>query len=280
MLRAHDHMGRGAARVRGGFTLLELCLVVLIAGLIAAITIPQMLPLIAYGELEGAARHVAGYGRSVMASSALGHERLTVRFDLKNQEYWTVRWPDPLEESEKEKKKEDEDPQRAEVRRIAEGILRNPGDQELREKANSQLAAVTEDQDMAVGEVLQERFERYARMSINARARNVKHEGILSEIGPLFDKEFSLDDEEDQGEEVKEDLLARTSLPDGVVIESIHMGNTVSTSGIAEVEVSPSGLFETVTFYVRNEDKEYMTVIWDPITGRSHLFNGKEQPAE
>ena len=113
-------------------------------------------------------------------------------------------------------------------------------------------------------------------MQLMSQARQVENEGILDEIGPLFDKPFALEDEEETEEELMEPLLERTALPEGVVIESVHVGSESFSSGEADVELSPLGLDESVVIYVKNEDDEYFTITWDPITGGARIDEGKK----
>ena len=85
----------GAAE--GGFTLVELAVVVGIVALLLAVAIPQLVPSILFSTLEGSARHLAGYGRAAMAHAVITHERLTIRIELTPedgapQQYWAVRW--------------------------------------------------------------------------------------------------------------------------------------------------------------------------------------------
>jgi hypothetical protein len=126
---------------------------------------------------------------------------------------------------------------------------------------------------------MQWQIQQALQKSLEARAKNVPREGILDEIGPLFDEEFRLDDEEDETrEEIKTSLLERTAMPSGVVVERIWLGSTEYEKGTVDIEVSPMGLYETVLIHVRGEDDDYYTVTWDPITGGAHLVRGKEMP--
>jgi len=154
------------------------------------------------------------------------------------------------------------------------------------ERAQDRNAALYQpgsEEDMAnQARLLQERFDRFATMSLQSKTRNVKHDGLLGEMGPLFgDEEFALDsgDDEDSVEEVKTSLLERTRLPDGVEIESVRVGTSELSSGLVEVDVTPLGLAEPVHIYLKSRDTEdYFTVAWDPITGGAHIYEGKEEP--
>jgi hypothetical protein len=79
---------------------------------------------------------------------------------------------------------------------------------------------------------------------------------------------------------VKDHLLRRTTLPEGVVFDSMKIGAVEHHTGVVEIEVSPLGLAETVTFYLRRGEDDFFTVVWDPITGGSRIRRGKETPPE
>ena len=85
------------AEDRRGFTLIELMVVISLMAMIAAISLPYFLPVLLYSTHEGAARHLANYGRSAIAHTTLEKETITVMIDLDNQEYWSegLRQPDP-----------------------------------------------------------------------------------------------------------------------------------------------------------------------------------------
>lgn len=274
-----------------GFTLLELVLVIAIIGLMVALALPQFMPAIAYGSLDGAARHLANFGRAAANRAAFTHERYTFHCDLGNRQYWLVRWkevePEKTEKAHKDLFKKEGLFERSGERGATSGNRRggslfdNEHALEMFSQSPGLEAIVAQGLPEGYDEQaleMQERFDRFSRMTLMTRARNVKHEGILGEIGPLFDKEFTLDtddEEAEQAEEVKEPLLMRVSLPPDVWIESMQVGNADNTKGAAEVEITPLGFSEPVTFHLRNEDGDYYTVIWDAITGGAHLLRGK-----
>jgi len=268
----------GVRAAGNGYTLVELSVVIAIAGLIMAIAIPQFMPSILFSNLEGAARHMASYGRAAMAHAVIAHERLTVRINLspeegQPQQYWTVRWFTEYELKENEEGMFDGG---------TFGPAQGTSAGQRAQDQNAALYVPGSQEDMAEqARLLQERFDRFATMALQSKARNVKHEGILSEVGNLFEgKEFKLDDEEDEDsvDEVKTSLLERTRMPEGVTIESVRVGTSDISSGLVEVDVTPLGLAEPVQVYLKGEkEDEYFTVVWDAITGSAHIYEGKEE---
>lgn len=258
-----DRMGARRGRSRGeggtfyfagrsksassGFTLIELAAVVFLIGLILALGLPRVIPAIAFGELEGAARHLAGYGRALMAHCALTHEEATLHIDLDTGEYWSTRWvyPDEIDSEQN-----------------AEGV-------------NSDTALQGTQEDLAWrAQQMAQRFERFATLAMQARSRNVKRDSIFDDTGPLFEKQFDLNWEEDQSqEEIKTDLLERTRLPQGVKFKSVRVGVTEYTSGQVETTVTALGLTETLQFELESKDDVY-SVEWDAITGGARITQG------
>lgn len=246
-------------RGREGFTLIELMLVVLLIVTMFGIAMPRLMPAITYGEHEAAARRLANYGRAAVAESALRQERYTVRIDLEAQEYWTVRWPG------------------------MGASLATEFEDELDGASAQQMAMMAqqheENMDMQA-ELMNEQMERFARLSAQSRMRNVRRDGFLAEVGQVFEWEFSLDDEEEETEEVRGELLRRGRPPEGVTIESVVISGRRYGSGLAEVDVTPAGLAEPVTLYVESARGEFFTVVWDPITGGAHIRQGREEAPE
>ncbi len=240
---------------RAGFTLMELMMVIALVAILLAVAMPRLWPAIAYGEHEGAARRLANYGRAAIAESAMYREQYTVNIDLETQEYWTVRWP-----------------------HWSAGFRDWDEEDELERSFQSAEAMHMSEEEMHArqSEIMREQMERFARMSTQNRMRNVKREGILDRIGPLFDSEFRLNDEEEEAEEVKSHLLARSRMREGLVIDSVRVSGTNHTSGLVEIDVAPSGLSDNVMLYIRNPDNEFFTVIWDPITGGARIKQGRE----
>jgi len=255
-----------------GYTLIELMVVVGLIMLVMAMAVPHLAPAIAFAGFEGSARHLANYGRVAMAYAAVERERITVVIDLDKAEYWATRWSSDagdLFEDEAMFEEEDlfEDKRPADFEPFYFGERDDLSEDEAEERALE----------------MRERFERMVRLSLEARARNVRHEGLFSDE-PLFSddpmfSEFTLDldgEADDHTEEVKDDLLLRTALPHGVIIESVQMGAAEYFKGMVEIEISSLGLGEPVVFYIKNEKEEYYTVAWDAITGGAHLYEGKE----
>ena len=78
------------------------------------------------------------------------------------------------------------------------------------------------------------------------------------------------EEESEEEDELKTDLLSRTSLPEDVRFESVWVGGVEYTRGAAEVEVTPLGLLETVEFELSLND-ERCRVVWDAVTGGTRV---------
>lgn len=263
--------------LRDGFSLIELMVVIAIIAIIAGIAIPQLAPVIAFTSHEGAARHLAGYGRSAMGHAALMHETLTVKIDLKKQEYWAERLPAPVIEDEDDKASEDDGLPDDELDLLfgAQQALKADGEGLSRQDAEANEKLVGKQT-----EVMQQSFARMARQALIIRAARVVHDESRS--GNDFElPEFELRKEEDElePEEVTNPLLARTRLDREIFIESIKIGTEVHTSGIVEVEISALGLSAPVTFVVGSEEGDYFTVDWDPMTRDGRIQEGKDDSA-
>ena len=263
-----------------GFTLLELAIVILLIGVIAGIALPNVIPAIAFGELEGAARHLSNYGRTVLAEAALMREKITVRFDLDEQVYYAVHWVVPDTED-MEGELEPDQLSLLKEYRAGSGLSQQDFGDLLagsREEGIFSDFPSEFDDDMA-NRQLMDKFNKFALAGTKQRAENViPEEGILDEIGPLFeeDEEFKLEEAEPEEVEYTASLLQRCALPTDVRIESIELDGEPGTSGIIEVELSALGLDSEAVFYVSNSDGEYYTVIWDPIIGGTNIYAGKE----
>lgn len=244
----------------GGFTLIELGLVMFIITIVLALALPRFVPMIAFSELEGSARRIAGYGRSLVAHCAMVREPVTFRIDMDAGEYWSLRWlPD-----EDEGLFEDGD-------LFDEGAFATrSGSERGAYNPNQYMDAAQE--DALRGEELAIQFERFVRMATTAKARNVPGDGLFDDLDPLFEKEFSLDtDEEESLEELKTALLERGTLPEGVRFAVIEVGPRAYASGLVEIDVTPLGLTEAIEFTLENERGDRYVVAWDAITGGARI---------
>ncbi len=247
-----------------------------IVGLIAAIVLPQLAPAISMAGHEGAARRIAGFGRTAIARGQLLHERMTVKFDLKNQEYWCERWPDPEKLADDAKRAQDPDIAGKEPISPLEAL-------DLAKAANdpeSDFARGDLDKLDAATNEMYSRFDRMSRQAAIVQAGRVHHAmSVLDEVDPLFERGFSLDDrikEEDlEPEEISEPLLSRVRMPREMSIESVTVGGERHSGGLVEVDITPFGLEEAVIIEVANDEGEYYTVDWDPTTGGTRLTEGR-----
>lgn len=239
-----------------GYTLIELAFVVALIAIVMAVAMPRLMPRLMTGNAEAAARHLAGYGRAVMAQAAFDKEYLTVRVDPATGEYWTVRViPTQGDQFDLDAEAESRKDQTLEN---VQALLARGGDEAVLEQAME----------------FELQFDRYFQRAVEARSKNVKRTGILEGTGDLFEEEFVLDEEDDLEEEVKDDLLLRQAMPDGVIIESVRLGDGETQYATVDIDVSPVGIAQSVEFVIIGEDGDRFTVTWDAITGAAHIERG------
>lgn len=243
----------------GGFTLLELVVVIGIISVIVAVALPNLAPVIAFSGREGAARHLAGFGRSAMHYAALRHTDVTVKIDLGNQEYWAeyLPEPEPGDANENESSLFDVTEPGA-LEKLRQAMMGN--DAELRETALDEH-----------GISLSAQIDRIAQGRLTARAALVEHEveGVFDDRSSMLDNEFSLDGGADapKPEELDAPELARTALGGELRIASVKIGDETRSEGIVEIAITPLGLEAPVEFSLMNDDGDAFRVTWDPVTG-------------
>jgi prepilin-type N-terminal cleavage/methylation domain-containing protein len=249
------------AKRNNGFTLIELVIVMGLILLIMSLAMPALMPAFAFSELEGAARHVAAYGRSASAYAGFQSEYIAIKIDLDAGEYWAIQVLDTTQQL-----FDDEEPETEETEQEALAAL-------VASQAEGGVEGISEEALQ-----MQEQFERFFRRTVEAQTKNVQHDGrLFGDKAPLFEKDFELREEEDDEDRIISDiLLQKTRLPNDVYFDSVVVGTARHQKGIVEIDVSPLGLTDTVTFYLVSGGDQYFTVVWDPITGSSRMARGKQ----
>jgi prepilin-type N-terminal cleavage/methylation domain-containing protein len=253
-------------RRAAGFTFMEMVVVMTIIALIAAIAVPQLLPAIVFSNHEGAARHLAGFGRAAIGYAGLMHEKVTIKFDLSTQEYWAERWPNPPElDEEGNPVKDKPELSQLEMMQLARAAME--GDKEVDTKALDEES-----------ERMRKRFDGLQRQAVTTLAERVEQDQDVVDGLADFLGEFALkkDQEIPPPEEIFGGMLGRQPMREGVYIEAVSVGGVEYSSGLVEIDIAPSGLGEQVAIFVVNDDGDYYTVEWDPIINGARLRVGRE----
>ena len=267
-----------------GFTLIELMVVIAIITLMVAIALPNLWPVIAFSEHEGAARRLAHYGRAASNHAILTRETITVHIDMDEGEYWCTRLPEPEPEEGDFNAETLHDAQAdlpddsLEMFRLARSELTGTADNRSQQRRDEILEGQAKSLSGRMGDRSRRRIESQAALvkhEMDDDRRNLL-EQHLDEYGELHEKP----EEEIEPEELTDSLLPRTKLPKDIYFEEIRVNKESHVEGMLELEISPLGLANEVSFSVANERGDVFTVIWDPITGRTSLTEGDARNAE
>lgn len=244
--------------------------VIAIMGAVLAMAAPHFLPTLLYSTHEGAARHLANFGRAAIAEATLTRERIYVRIDLDHQEYWCEVIPDPPEEAPLHAALANDD-----------GLPED--DQELGQLAQEELDKRAENAGTDEGDkVLDEQSRRMteqsnllARKALVAQAARVKHD---ERVLPHSARELlhpslatSAQQEETEPQEVRNPLISRTRLPEEIHFARVEIGGVEHKKGVATVELSPAGLDVEAKFSLVNQRGNAFTVTWDPVSGTTDV---------
>lgn len=283
-------------RTASGFTLIELLAVIMLMSVIAALTFPNFYPAIAFSELQRSAKHMANYGRVAMAEATMMQRDITVRIDLKTQEVYAVQWILPEEQLAQAEglglnQGEDMLAKLGEMRDMRDQMAAlgaggamprqlagNASDFERYMATFADYGELPEGFDPEAADLqMVDRFDAFARRMTMARTKNVKHDDFLEEVDVFEGYKFNLEGSSEPIEaDVENPLLAPVTMPEGVRIESIEVDGAAQTKGVVEIEMSSLGLASYVVFYFVSDDRDYYTVVWDPMFGGTQVFPGKE----
>lgn len=249
-------------RAANGFTLIELMVVMVLMALMMAAALPQLWPSIAIAGLEGQAHHLANFGRAAVAHCTLMRERFLIKIDLQNQKYWA--------------EKQEQDPQALGIQTDKKNA--NKPQQPFVPLAQQDPTTLNKMDPQERARQCRQAMEMFVRTAIEARAANVAQadDGMLKDVGPKF-KKFELGGDKKKDNTVRLNLLEPTNMPDNVTIDSVLVGGKTYNQGTVEVQILPLGLTQNVVFYLKGEDGDFYTVIWDAITGGSRVYDGKRE---
>ncbi len=69
--------------------------------------------------------------------------------------------------------------------------------------------------------------------------------------------------------------MRRYKFPEGVRMDTVYAEGASDARGLVEIPVSPLGLDNRVVIHLHNEDGDYHTVTWNPLTGRGLTQQGR-----
>lgn len=258
---------------RAGFTLVELVVVVLLILVFLAVVAPAVAPMLVFANLETSARNLAAFGARAIDHCILARDRFTVRIDLAEQEYWAVRWPKVTDDDE------------GGGRLIGGGSLFGSREDFIQRLIAGESPGMG---GMSDGEMQEQAMAMFAEMELHhrtvleTRARRVLEQDTRRRgEGRLFDERFTLGREADEAEEeVRDPLMRRTRLPEGVRINRVVVGEKSYTGGTVDIEITPVGLARPVSIEIRNDDGDVYTVKWMGNTRQGIVESGWTGPVD